>query len=330
MVEVKNLVKTYGTFRAVNNVSFSVGQEEVLGFLGPNGAGKTTVMKILTGYHFPSGGEALVDGISVVDDPLAVKERIGYLPELVPLYGDLTVEEYLGFAANVRGIAPEKRQTRIDAAIDSCGLGSMRHRRIEALSKGYKQRTGLAQAILHDPSILILDEPTTGLDPNQIIEIRALIKELGRSNTVILSTHILQEVESVCTKVLILNEGRIAASGTPEQIAGTMKGGETWDLLLKPGNSGDALSSSSEGYRIELKISNMDAGGGRKPENIAVGMGENGVAALSFFIADAGTALGENESAERIFDWAVSQNYKILGMSRKKLSLEDIFVKLTS
>jgi ABC-2 type transport system ATP-binding protein len=239
MIEVRNLTKHYGSVEAVKDLSFAVGKDQVLGFLGPNGAGKTTVMKILTGYHFPSAGTALVDGIDVQEEPEEVKKRIGYLPESVPLYGDLTVAEYLGFIAEARLIPAGERKRAIDAAVSSCGLRSHQSRRIENLSKGYRQRVGLAQAIIHDPPILILDEPTTGLDPNQIIEIRGLIKGLGERKTVILSTHILQEVEAICSRVLIINEGRIAAQGKPEEIAGTLKGGDTWELILKGGGLDD-------------------------------------------------------------------------------------------
>jgi ABC-2 type transport system ATP-binding protein len=312
MIEVQGLTKRYGTVEAVKDVSFSVGADQVLGFLGPNGAGKTTIMKILTGYHFPSEGKALVDGISVQDDPVEVKKRIGYLPENVPLYGDLTVDEYLGFMADSRLIPKGERKKAIDASLDACGLRAYRSRRIETLSKGYRQRTGFAQAILHDPPFLILDEPTSGLDPNQIIEIRSLIKELGKRKTVILSTHILQEVEAVCSQVLILNEGRIAAQGNPEEIAGTMKGGDTWELLLK---GADAETVRDKIFRIgELTLG-------------AVTVREEGLVGASFFIP--GRSDGGRDG-ERIFDWAVAEGLKILGMTRKKLSLEDIFVKLTS
>jgi ABC-2 type transport system ATP-binding protein len=312
MIEVHNLSKRYGTFTAVKDVSFSVPQDEVLGFLGPNGAGKTTIMKILTGYHFPSDGDALIDGISVQDDPVTVRQKIGYLPELVPLYGDLTVEEYLRFAAHSRCIPANKQSQAVDKAMSDCGLSRMRYRKIESLSKGYKQRTGLAQAIIHDPPILILDEPTTGLDPNQIIEIRNLIKKLGESKTVILSTHILQEVEAVCSKVLILNEGKIAAQGSPAEIAGTMKGGETWSMTLK---------GAVENLETELK-ENLEA------ENIVLAPVPEDAPAdvrqVSFFIA------GSNDSTpEKLFDWAIGKGYKIFEMSRKRLGLEDIFVKLT-
>jgi ABC-2 type transport system ATP-binding protein len=313
VIEVHNLTKRYGQVEAVKDVSFSVGKGQVLGFLGPNGAGKTTIMKILTGFHFPTEGEALVDGIPVQEDPVEVKRRIGYLPESVPLYTDLTAGEYLAFAAGARLLRGGEKAKAIKAGIEACGLEAVRGRKIETLSKGYKQRLGLAQAILHDPPILILDEPTSGLDPNQIIEIRSLIKDLGKRKTVILSTHILQEVEAVCSQVLILNEGRIAAQGRPEDIAGTMKGGDTWELILK----GADVSG------IEARLARLG------PLSLeSSGSGDSGTVRVSFFLP-AGSAAGSAAGGEEIFDWAVAEGFKILGMNRRKLSLEDIFVKLT-
>jgi len=313
-IEVKNLSKLYGSVQAVKDVSFSVGDSEVLGFLGPNGAGKTTIMKILTGYHFQSSGTALVDGIPVEEEPLEIKKRIGYLPENVPLYADITVDEYLNFAADAHFIPKEKRAAAINASLEACGLKNYRNRKIETLSKGYRQRTGLAQAILHDPPILILDEPTTGLDPNQIIEIRSLINELGKRKTVILSTHILQEVEAICTQVLIINEGRIAVQGKPEDIAGSLKGGDTWELVLK-GKDG------MEADAVRDKLAQLG-----DLSNTLVETANSGFISARFFIPETG---GIN-SGELIFDWAVKNSLKILEMNRKKLSIEDIFVKLTS
>lgn len=316
MIEVRNLVKRYGAVEAVRDVSFVLPADRVLGFLGPNGAGKTTLMKILTGFHFPSAGEALVDGVSVRDDPSAVKALIGYLPENVPLYGDLSVTEYLGFIAAARRVPKGRRSAAADKAIEQCGLGAMRNRRIETLSKGYRQRTGLAQAIIHDPPILILDEPTTGLDPNQIIEIRSLITDLGRRKTVILSTHILQEVEAVCSQVLILNAGKIAAQGSPAEIAANLRGGENWELVLK---GADARAVAKHAARLSARSrGRMEAG---KAED-----GADGTVRLRLAISGEADT---NADAEHIFDWAVSHNLKILAMSPKKTSLEDIFVKLT-
>jgi len=327
MIVVENLSKKYGSFEAVRDVSFTVGQDQVLGFLGPNGAGKTTIMKILTGYHLPSRGQVRIDGIAVDEEPVEIKKRIGYLPENVPLYGDLSPDEYLYFAASARLIPKGDRRKAVDGAIAACGLEGYRTQRIESLSKGYRQRVGLAQAIIHDPPILILDEPTSGLDPNQIIEIRSLIRELGKRKTVILSTHILQEVEAVCSTVLILNEGRIAAQGTPEEIAETVKGGsrDSWELYLKGADSGDVPERL--GYL------------GRETGELKIETLENGILRLNFAVHSGGNnAINSDSGAdsaiyspdgELIFDWAVSQGYKIIGMTRKKLSLEDIFVKLT-
>jgi ABC-2 type transport system ATP-binding protein len=309
MIEVEGLTKRYGSVEAVKDVSFSLEAGQVLGFLGPNGAGKTTIMKILTGYHFPSRGKALVDGIPVDEDPVEVKKRIGYLPESVPLYGDLSPEEYLSFIAESRLIPGNKRKEALDRSIAACGLEAYRTRRIETLSKGYRQRVGLAQAIVHDPPILILDEPTSGLDPNQIIEIRSLIRELGRRKTVILSTHILQEVEAVAGRVLILNEGRVAAQGRPEEIAAAMKGGDTWELLLK----------GAPARRIEDRLGGL----GLEAASVSASDCGDGTVKLSFF-------LNESGQGERIFDWAVAEGFKILSMNRRLLSLEDIFVSLTS
>jgi len=319
-IEVKNLYKQYGNVRAVNDVSFSVGDQQVLGFLGPNGAGKTTVMKILTGFHFPSSGSAVVDGISVEEEPLEVKSRIGYLPENVPLYGDLTVDEYLDFAAGARFIPKQKRASVVNESLEACSLTSYRNRRIDTLSKGYKQRTGLAQAILHDPPILILDEPTTGLDPNQIIEIRSLIKELGKRKTVILSTHILQEVEAICSQVLIINDGRVAALGKPEEIAGKMKGGDTWELIIKRSD----IKPQKDESDINIITGKLNIIQGISI--VSIKDEGNGIISAAFFIS---TENGDN-AGERIFDWAVDNKFKILQMNRKKLSIEDIFVKLTN
>ncbi|MCL2044549.1 MAG: ATP-binding cassette domain-containing protein [Treponema sp.] len=315
MIEVRNLTKHYGNVEAVQDVSFSVGKDQVLGFLGPNGAGKTTIMKILTGFHFPSSGTALVEGFRIEDNPVEVKKRIGYLPENVPLYGDLTVDEYLTFIAEARLIPASERKQAINTSLESCGLTAYRSRKIDTLSKGYRQRTGLAQAILHDPPILILDEPTNGLDPNQIIEIRSLIKELGRRKTVILSTHIMQEVEAICSQVLIIHEGKIAAQGTPDEIAGTMKGGDTWELIIKGADAGS----------IHDKLTRLG-----EITSVSAAQQEDGTTSLTFFVPGGNFSGRDIPAGELIFDWAVAEGVKILGMSRKKLSVEDIFVSLTS
>jgi ABC-2 type transport system ATP-binding protein len=313
LIELKELRKSYGGVEAVRGVSFAAETGSVLGLLGPNGAGKTTIMKVITGYHFPSSGTALVDGIDVAEEPLAVKARVGYLPESVPLYQDLTVAEYLDFAADARSLQGSRRASAIERAIDACGLEGVYRKKIEDLSKGYRQRLGLAQAILHDPPILILDEPTTGLDPNQIIEIRELIKSLGESKTVILSTHILQEVEAICSNVIILNEGRVAAQGAPAEIGEALKGEERIRLRLKSGGSfGPERLSGIPGIR---SVASFHA------ESPGVYAAE---------IAMPPAAAGEMEAGESVFDWAVASGLKVLELERRRLSLEEIFVKLTS
>lgn len=208
-ISVQSLQKVYGQQTAVNNISFSVNQGEIVGFLGPNGAGKSTTMKILTGYLKPDGGTATIAGIDVTRDPLSAKARIGYLPESNPLYYDMYVREYLQFMADVHNITDKKG--RINTVITQVGLSPESHKKIGQLSKGYKQRVGLAAALIHDPEVLILDEPTTGLDPNQIIEIREVIRSLGAQKTILFSTHILQEVEAVCNRVIIINKGNLIA-----------------------------------------------------------------------------------------------------------------------
>ena len=219
MIEVEQLAKSYGFAQALKGVSFKVQTGEVVGFLGPNGAGKSTTMKILTGYLLPSSGRASVAGHDVVQASVAARRCIGYLPETTPLYGEMRVDEYLRFCAEIRGIPAERQRAAIGRAVERCALQRVLGKNIVELSKGYKQRVGLAQAIVHEPPVLILDEPTSGLDPNQIVEVRSLIEQLGREHTVILSTHYLQEVEKSCTRVVIIDQGRIVADGTQPQIA---------------------------------------------------------------------------------------------------------------
>jgi ABC-2 type transport system ATP-binding protein len=325
VIELRELRKSYGGVEAVHGVSFAAETGSVLGLLGPNGAGKTTIMKVLTGYHFPSSGTAIVDGIDVADDPIAVKRRVGYLPESVPLYQDLTVAEYLDFVADARGLAAGSvRAQAIERAIGACGLAGVYRKRVEELSKGYRQRLGLAQAILHDPPILILDEPTTGLDPNQIIEIRELIKSLGTSKTVILSTHILQEVEAICSSVIILNEGRVAAQGAPSEIGEALKGEERIRIRLK---------STSGSFRQERLsgIPGIRSVASFVPESTSVFTAEISMPPATSSVVHEGSSEAEPpEAGETIFDWAVSNGLKILELERRRLSLEEIFVKLTS
>ncbi|MBL8729912.1 MAG: ATP-binding cassette domain-containing protein [Planctomycetes bacterium] len=225
MIEVDRLEKTYGFARALKGISFSVRKGEVVGFLGPNGAGKSTTMKILTGYLLPTGGRASVDGLDVVDRSLEVRRRIGYLPESTPLYGEMRVDDYLSFCAEIRGVPRGRRRKAIERAVELCGLARVTGKNIVELSKGYRQRVGLAQAIVHEPPVLILDEPTSGLDPNQIVEVRKLIERLGAEHTVVLSTHYLQEVEKSCSRVIIVHQGEIVADGTRDQLIASRPAG---------------------------------------------------------------------------------------------------------
>ncbi|WEK36597.1 MAG: gliding motility-associated ABC transporter ATP-binding subunit GldA [Candidatus Pseudobacter hemicellulosilyticus] len=230
-LEVRNLLKYYGQQKAVNDLSFKVAKGEIVGFLGPNGAGKSTTMKILTGYLLPDAGDALVCGINVQQDPLAAKARIGYLPEANPLYYDMYVREYLDFVADIHGV-PD-RKNRIEQVITTVGLTIESKKRIGQLSKGYKQRVGLAAALIHDPEVLVLDEPTTGLDPNQIIEIRELIRQLGQNKTVLFSSHILQEVEAICDRVVIINRGNLVADDTLSQLRLQSAGTSTLRVVFR-------------------------------------------------------------------------------------------------
>ena len=232
-IEVSELRKTYGDVVALDGVTFSVEPGEVVGFLGPNGAGKTTTMKILTGFISATEGSARVAGLDVCADSLEVRRRIGYLPENAPVYRDMAVRDYLRFVCDVRGLSKAERERRIRATSGQVGLDSVLDRPIQELSKGFRQRVGLAQALVHDPEILILDEPTTGLDPNQIADIRDLIIEIGRTRTVLLSTHILQEVKAVCGRVLIVSKGRIVGFGTPAELEASAAGGRRIDVVLR-------------------------------------------------------------------------------------------------
>ena len=231
MIEIKNLKKRFGSTQVLDDLSLTVNKGEILGFLGPNGAGKTTTMKIVTGFWTPSSGSVTVGGKDVVADSLETRAMIGYLPETVPLYEDMRVYEYLKFIGEVRGLPKEEIRGRMKEVIEQTGLQKVVRKPIEELSKGYRQRVGLAQAIMHKPQILILDEPTTGLDPNQIVEIRDLIKQLGREKTVIFSTHILSEVSATCDRAVIINNGRIVAEGKPSELAA--KAGSTERIYVK-------------------------------------------------------------------------------------------------
>lgn len=227
MIEVQNLTKRYGPLTAVDDVSFRVERGEILGFLGPNGAGKTTTMRVLTGYMPPSEGKAVVAGYDVLEQPLEAKRRTGYLPETPPLYPEMTVRDYLTFVAKIKGVPRGECRARVDGSMERTRIADVAHRHCGKLSKGYRQRVGLAQALLHNPEVLILDEPTAGLDPKQIIETRELIKQLGGDHTIILSTHILPEVSQTCHRIVIINKGRVVAVDTPENLTSRLRGSET-------------------------------------------------------------------------------------------------------
>lgn len=233
MIEVKNLTKSYGKVRAIDGVSFNVKKGEILGFLGPNAAGKTTTMRIITCFMPSSGGTVEVRGNDVFKDPMAVKKSIGYLPEHPPLYLDMNVTRYLDFVATIKGVQKKSRTRNISNSLEKCGLGQVRNARIGSLSKGYRQRVGLAQALIHDPEIMILDEPTIGLDPKQINEVRELIKGLAGDHTVVLSTHILPEVSMTCDRVVIIDKGKKVAEGSPDDLTAQLKGTEKLKVRIE-------------------------------------------------------------------------------------------------
>ncbi len=258
---IENLSKTYGPQRAVDDISFEVKPGEVLGFLGPNGAGKSTTMKMITGYLSIGEGNILLGGKSVKEHGDDLKRHIGYLPENNPLYLDMPVIDYLGFCGSLQGIPRERIDGRVREMVAVCGLNAEKHKKIGELSKGYRQRVGLAQAMIHDPEILVLDEPTTGLDPNQIVEIRKLIRELGKEKTVVLSTHILPEVEATCDRILIINKGKIVADGSAESLRKQATGQEVLKLRIEDSNADEilhALRGMGTVDLVELVDKNMN------------------------------------------------------------------------
>jgi ABC-2 type transport system ATP-binding protein len=309
MIQIKNLTKRFGELKAVDDVSFDVHTGEILGFLGPNGAGKTTTVRIITCYMLPTSGWVEVDGLSVFEHSLEVRRRIGYLPENAPLYSEMIVSDYLRFVMSVRGIAKERCSRRMKEITEVCGLGPVIHRNIGELSKGFRQRVGLAQAMVHDPDVLILDEPTSGLDPNQIAEIRGLIKELGKEKTVVLCTHILPEVEATCGRVLIINEGRIVADGSPAELQSSFQGKEQIYLELRT-PLGDVRSKLAS-------LENVD-----KVEQI----GSDGDDLKKYTIECAKGV----DLREKLFRLAVENGWVLLEMRREQASLEDVFRQLTT
>ncbi len=253
-IVVKNFSKNYGLEKAVDDISFEVKTGEILGFLGPNGAGKSTTMKAITSYLSPSAGTIHVGEYSVLENPEKIKKHIGYLPETNPLYGEMPVLDYLIFCAELQDVPKESIKDRLHKMIRVCGLEVEKHKKINELSKGYKQRVGLAQALIHDPEVLILDEPTTGLDPNQIVEIRELIKRIGKEKTVILSSHILAEVEATCDRIMIINKGKIVADGSPEQLRKQAQGREILKITVEDGNVNDIFIALKELNSVEVVL----------------------------------------------------------------------------
>ena len=308
MIEAIEISRSFGRFQAVNNVSFKVQKSEVLGFLGPNGAGKSTTMKMLTGYLQPSSGDALICGHSVTKQSLKARAKIGYLPESAPSYGEMQVEEFLRFAGKVRGLTGEKLNSQIEKVLEDTSLQTVRKQLIETLSKGYRQRTCLAQSLLHDPPVLLLDEPTDGLDPNQKFEVRKLISQLKEDRTILVSTHILEEVEAICTRAIILSEGKIVGDGTPEELLSKSVYHNAINLKIsvKPNqNVQQILLGIPSVERVEIQSSNHQT--------------------LSFVIlAKQGQPILE-EVKERLDQ----QNIKIVEMYVEKGRLDEVFRQMT-
>jgi len=308
VIEVQHLTKRYGPFTAVDDISFTVDKGEILGFLGPNGAGKTTTMRVLTGYMPPTEGTAVVAGYSLLDKPIEAKRRTGYLPETPPLYPDMTVREYLEFCARIKGLPRADRKARVGSAMERTRVADMADRHCAKLSKGYRQRVGLAQALLGNPEVLILDEPTAGLDPKQINETRQLIKELRGDHTVILSTHILPEVSQTCTRVVIINRGKVVAVDTPDNLTSRLRGSETMYVQV------DAMGADAGGALAGLagvtKVTAADA--------------RDGIVGLEVE-SETGRDM-RRELAATI----VGRGWGLLELRPMRMSLEDVFLKLTT
>lgn len=305
-VIVENLTKKYGDDVAVDDISFQVQPGEIVGFLGPNGAGKTTTMKIITCYMSATQGAVTVDGFNAGQDPEEIKKRIGYLPETNPLYMDMAIIDYLQFCAEIQGISKPEIPKRIREMVDVCGLGLERHKKIGELSKGYKQRVGLAQAMIHEPSVLILDEPTSGLDPNQIIEIRKLIKHLGKEKTVILSSHILSEVEATCDRILIINKGKIVADGTSDTLRHQAQGQELLSVKIEAGD--EEVKKALLSLATVEKVTPLESRPG-------------------FYLVQ---SKPDSESRKPVFDLCVRNKWYLLEMSGIETKLEDVFREVTN
>lgn len=313
IVEARSLRKNYGETQAVQDVTFEVSRGEVVGFLGPNGAGKSTTMKMLTGYLRPTDGAAVVGGVPVAEDPLRAQQQVGYLPENAPLYDDMMVYDFLQFVGTVRGVRADSLRERLRVVCERCGLSDVLGKDIGQLSKGYRQRVGLAQALIHDPDVLILDEPTSGLDPNQIVEIRSLIRELGRDKTVLLSTHILPEVQASCSRVIIISQGRLVADDSPEALA-EGKSGAVVRLVLA---SRDGAAVDAPGARATL---GQVAGVASVEESAGEGEGTIGLLIRTG---------GSEDPRAGLFQAIADGGLVLLEMHRERASLEDTFRNLT-
>ncbi|MGH9540423.1 MAG: ABC transporter ATP-binding protein [Terriglobales bacterium] len=308
MLEVSHLSKQYGPARAVNDISFSAKKGEIVAFLGPNGAGKTTTMRMITGYLPPSAGEVRVEGVPLRQKPIQVKRRIGYLPELPPVYPEMTVSDYLRFVARLKQVPGRDIKARVERACERCALGDVRHRVIGRLSKGYRQRVGIAQAILHEPGLLILDEPTAGLDPRQSNETRELIRGLAGDHTVILSTHILSEAAQVCERVIIINRGELVAVDSPENLARRVKNTDT--LVLEVKGPADRVSAALSAVPGVAAVAARPAVGG----------------GIVHFQVEAKGA----DVRETLAHAVVAGGWGLLELKAVELSLEEIFLKLTA
>ncbi len=307
MIQVESVTKKYGQRVAVDHLDFLVNKGEILGFLGPNGAGKSTTMNIITGYLSATEGSVKLDGHDILEEPQEVKRQIGYMPELPPLYVDMTVQSYLSFVADIKGVPRSRRKDNIDKAMERTMITDVRTRLIKNLSKGYKQRVGLSQALIGTPPVLILDEPTIGLDPQQIIETRNLIRELGKEHTIILSSHILPEVQAVCTRVLIINKGKIVASDTPENLSRGLVGDNRLTLRIAASER-DVLAA----IRGVPDVVVVNAIGSREPDTVDVVV----------------EARKEKDIRRPLFSVLAKAGYPILMMKTMDLTLEDIFLNL--
>jgi ABC-2 type transport system ATP-binding protein len=308
MIEAKDLTKRFGNTLAVDTISFTVNQGEIVGLLGPNGAGKTTTMRILTGYLTADSGTATILGKDVLTQSLEVRRAIGYLPENNPLYTEMGVVDYLKFIAQIRQIPRKKIKSQTREMIEMCGLETVLNKKIDELSKGFRQRVGLAQAMIHNPAVLIFDEPTVGLDPNQIVEIRELIKRIGAEKTVILSSHILPEVSATCKQIIIMNRGRIVASGTPEEMSSRARGGGVVTMVVR-----------GPVEHIKDKLNTM-----KKVKKFAV-QGTEANGSTRFEIISA----GEEDINEDLFRMVVENGWVLSELHQETLSLEDVFQQLT-